>query len=452
MIEGRNYLYDRFTNDIYPKTSKIVNKIKFMEDRLEKLIKNKYISIPFDENIISKKVFSDKPLEIIINITEKCNCECSYCIYGPSYPSTYKNNKNKTINIDIIQKSLSYFSRFLNLNEQKELYIGFYGGEPLLEWKLIEEITRFIQAYFREKLLRFSITTNLTNLTKPIAEFLSKNDFLLTISIDGPKEENDKFRKFKNGSGVFECVYKNIKFLISNYPEYFARNVRFSSVYCEAHDLNKINEFFLTDPFLDKSFFVSKVSEMDTLFYKKFIPKREDCHFLNQFYYFKKLFFKYKKGETIQKIMLSNYILSMFEFYYSLYFKKRNLDIYDIAWYLINDPLNVPLLPASCFPLGRKVYISSEGNYYICEKMAERILLGDVSSGINFKNIYEFIEGYLNDIVKHCLLCNYVQLCPACYANLYLYNQDKFGCENIKYVLEKQFLVDYISCFLNIDF
>lgn len=448
MIEGKNYIYDRFTNSLYPKVPEIINKINYFENRLEKF-KKITVPVPYDEGKILKRIFCSRPFQITINITEKCNCDCKYCIYGENYPYSYKIKKHKTISFDIIKKAAEYFKEILKLKDEKELYIGFYGGEPTLEWRLIEEAVKFFKYFFKNKALRFSMTTNFTRLTKKMIDFLIENNFFLTISIDGPREENDRFRNFKNGKGVFDVVYNNIVYLQSNYPLFFKHNVNFSSVYCEAHDLNRINDFFLKEPFLNKSFLVSKVSEKNSLFYKKFISKDEESHFFNQFLYLKGLFFKYKKGELKEK-KLSKYILSMFNTYYSLFLKKRNINIFSAAWYIENDPIYAPFLPASCFPLGQKIYVSSEGKYYICEKISERIPLGDVYDGIKFKEIHKLIERYLNDIARNCLLCNYIQVCPSCFATLY--DRDKFSCENVKVILEKQFLIDYISGYLNIDF
>ena len=45
----------------------------------------------------------------------------------------------------------------------------------------------------------FHITTNATLLTRKMVEFFIRYHFTLAISFDGPPEENDKYRVFKNG-------------------------------------------------------------------------------------------------------------------------------------------------------------------------------------------------------------------------------------------------------------
>ena len=92
--------------------------------------------------------------------------------------------------------------------------VGFYGGEALMEFYVIKECVRFCDnlnwgATIKDK-IRYSITTNLTLLDNEMLEFCILNNIHLYVSIDGPLEENNKNRVFKNQKGTFECVYNNL--------------------------------------------------------------------------------------------------------------------------------------------------------------------------------------------------------------------------------------------------
>jgi uncharacterized protein len=107
----------------------------------------------------------------------------------------------------------------LNLNKIK---IVLHGGEPFLNFSIVKFIVNQLKAdkSMKDK-LTFSITTNGTILNDEIVSFIKENtNISLSISIDGLKEEHDLYRKFKNGEGSFEKVYKNFKILIKNkiYP------------------------------------------------------------------------------------------------------------------------------------------------------------------------------------------------------------------------------------------
>src|SRR5262249_36937741 len=60
----------------------------------------------------------------------------------------------------------------------------------------------------------FSLTTNATLLKPEIIEFLAENHVGVTISIDGPREVQDKFRVFNNGAGIHEIRAPKIKDLL----------------------------------------------------------------------------------------------------------------------------------------------------------------------------------------------------------------------------------------------
>ncbi|MCS4481008.1 4Fe-4S cluster-binding domain-containing protein [Clostridium botulinum] len=74
--------------------------------------------------------------------------------------------------------------RFLDKHssENKEIYIGFYGGEPLLNFELIKKCIDYGNAKIKDKNVIYSMTTNATLITEDIADFLVENKMVLTIS------------------------------------------------------------------------------------------------------------------------------------------------------------------------------------------------------------------------------------------------------------------------------
>jgi len=63
----------------------------------------------------------------------------------------------------------------------------------------------------------FSLTTNATLLKPEIIEFLAEEQVGVTISIDGPREVQDKFRVFHNGSGSYDVVEPKIRELLARH-------------------------------------------------------------------------------------------------------------------------------------------------------------------------------------------------------------------------------------------
>jgi sulfatase maturation enzyme AslB (radical SAM superfamily) len=96
----------------------------------------------------------------------------------------------------------------------KNYNINFYGGEPLLSFRLIKEIVSFLEDKNQElkKKPDYTITTNGSLLTEEILQFLSKYKFHVELSFDGIAQ--DILRK----KGSFKAISPKIGELL-NHPD-----------------------------------------------------------------------------------------------------------------------------------------------------------------------------------------------------------------------------------------
>ena len=86
--------------------------------------------------------------------------------------------------------------------EKERVIIGFYGGEPLLEFELIKKCVKYARKELKGKQINFALTTNATLLNDEIINYFIEHSFIVTVSIDGPKEMHDDERRFaKNNKG-----------------------------------------------------------------------------------------------------------------------------------------------------------------------------------------------------------------------------------------------------------
>lgn len=141
-----------------------------------------------------------------INLVSGCNLACEYC-----YLSAYSKKIQKLDGVQL-EKILLFISKSRHL--PKVIYfIG--GGEPTLNFDLLKEIPLLCKKYgLRE--ITFSLTTNGTTLDEEMINFFKVNQFDLSISLDGDGKTTDSFRKYKDGHGVFNDVFKNIELLQSS--------------------------------------------------------------------------------------------------------------------------------------------------------------------------------------------------------------------------------------------
>jgi uncharacterized protein len=97
----------------------------------------------------------------------------------------------------------------------RKLTLGFFGGEPLMEWPLLQWAHGEALARAREHgvALVFTLTTNLTLLDEPKAAWLVGNEIALGLSLDGNAAMHDAFRVYPDGSGSHADCLRALRLL-----------------------------------------------------------------------------------------------------------------------------------------------------------------------------------------------------------------------------------------------
>ncbi|MFQ6118335.1 MAG: radical SAM protein [Methanosarcinales archaeon] len=178
-------------------------------DEIKKIFKENRLLCEFDhiaERFIKEKRNKVKPefRQLYLVITEACNFNCQYCrqITHGLKRNTFMNKKEAYEIID----------QFFKLAENKPSGVVFYGGEPLLNKKVLLNSINYIRKKEKElkikKLIDLTIITNGTNIDLQTAKALEKNEVYIIVSLDGRKKEHDKLRIYKNGRGTFTDVLK----------------------------------------------------------------------------------------------------------------------------------------------------------------------------------------------------------------------------------------------------
>ncbi len=164
---------------------------------------------------ISPKLFRGKPIvrmHVMIKATGPvCNLNCSYCYYL---------SKEQLLSTDshwrISDETLENFIRqYIEQQNAKEVVFSWQGGEPTLLGldffkKVIALQKKYAPAHMR---CENDLQTNGTLLNDEWCEFLHENNFLVGLSIDGPRELHDAHRTYKDGRGSFDKVLNTAKLL-----------------------------------------------------------------------------------------------------------------------------------------------------------------------------------------------------------------------------------------------
>ncbi|HEX2939158.1 MAG TPA: radical SAM protein [Ruminiclostridium sp.] len=147
---------------------------------------------------------------MVLELANDCNLNCKYC-YGDG--GSY-GRKREMMSAETALRAVDFLVE--NSGNSRMLNITFFGGEPLLNFKVMKATVEYCKSIEENtnKKFTFTMTTNATILTDEIYEFIKKYNIGLTISIDGPKDVQDNYRCYVNGKGSYDVIIPNIKKLL----------------------------------------------------------------------------------------------------------------------------------------------------------------------------------------------------------------------------------------------
>jgi len=138
-----------------------------------------------------------------------CNLDCSYCYYLDK--SAIYGGREPRMTEEMLE---TVVREYIQANDVEDVSFNWHGGEPLiLGLDFYRKALEFQRRYAGGKKVHNTIQTNGTLITREWARFLAENDFLTGISIDGPRDIHDKFRKDKGGAPTFDKVIRGLHML-----------------------------------------------------------------------------------------------------------------------------------------------------------------------------------------------------------------------------------------------
>ncbi len=188
------------------KKEKFINVLKRVQqnDFAEKQLINKGFLVreAVDEFTQQINDCDNSILFLTIIPTFECNFRCPYC---------FESHTNKCMDFETERRIIEFLHHYLK-NYQR-LFLMWYGGEPLLEIKRIESISKEIESICHLQKIPYvaSITTNGYFLTWDNYIKLKKYGIrYFTITVDGLKKYHDKTRVLINGKSSFDLIIDNL--------------------------------------------------------------------------------------------------------------------------------------------------------------------------------------------------------------------------------------------------
>ena len=218
---GENYYYyNIITNAIFLMDSKsykiLVDDVDYNDPEYckeKKFFEENFILITPEnkkklENIYNKVIENKKSLNatsITLMISQECNLRCKYC-YGDGGEYSHRG----IMDFSTAKKAVDFL---VENTDKEELNICFFGGEPLLNFKLIKEIVAYTKSIEEKSNKKFTycMTTNATLITEEIEEFIKENKISITVSMDGTRETNNANRFYENKKGSYDDTNEKTK-------------------------------------------------------------------------------------------------------------------------------------------------------------------------------------------------------------------------------------------------
>jgi len=351
--------------------------------------------------------------QVTFEVTDRCGLDCRYCGFGAFYDD-YDKRQNTDLPFKTAQILLDYlvdlWNSPLNLSHHRNIYIGFYGGEPLLNFPFIRQMTDYVsQLNTRHNRFTFSMTTNGLLLDRYM-DFLVEKDFNLLISLDGDEAGNG-YRIHKNGKLAFPDIMKNVELLKTKHPRYFKEKVNFNAV---LHNLNSVSRIY---HFFKKTFDkIPGIAPLNT----SGIAENQKKAFWKTYANIEESLYQSEDYSMIEKEMFINLptIRAL-----SLFIHRDNDFVFDDYNRLIYPSHSQSRFPTgTCTPFSKKVFLTVNGKILPCERIGHAFMLGSVTEKdgvkMDFTGIAQKYSDYFSKLENRCSACRNADNCSQCIFNL----------------------------------
>jgi uncharacterized protein len=403
---------------------------------------------------------------VTLEVTEKCNFSCTYChqhlpIAGVVREGT-RDMTWETARVAIddflghccisepeneggesTQAPASTPARLKRLGFDDTAYVGFYGGEPLLNFSLIQKCTEYVQEKAKGK-ARFSLTTNGYLLDGDVAEFLGANDFIVQVSLDGPACIHDRNRRTKADAPTHHVVLEHLQAFIRKYPRQASS---ISAVIAAGTDPRDIERYFRSADWIPFSTNIQLFYAISP--YPGYypcspgvaeFPGRRDMYREFKEHLIKGRIHPDKYGREFQRQRHA----------FQACFAALHRDRWCVAHVRQKSQVYAP--PGPCVPGCSRAFVSVTGEYYPCERVLLRKMyqIGSATTGIDEERAYGLLREFIECTRQECEQCWCLPFCTAgCQASVrdhggFSVGAKRRACEEARDSLHRN-LEDYCS-------
>lgn len=169
-------------------------------------------------------LYPEEPLikAMCLHISHDCNLRCKYCFAGTG---DFGSGNRCHLSLETGKHAVDFL--IAASGKRRNLDIDFFGGEPLMNWQVVKDLTFYCEQKSAEtgKEIRLTITTNCILLDDEKTEFINQHMKNCVLSIDGRPEVTNRMRPGIGGVESYPLIAKRIKRFLekrtsSNSPNY----------------------------------------------------------------------------------------------------------------------------------------------------------------------------------------------------------------------------------------
>ena len=158
---------------------------------------------------------------LCLHVAHTCNFSCEYC-----FASQGKYHGERALmSFETGKRAIDFLVE--HSGTRRNLEVDFFGGEPLMNFGVVKEITAYARSIEPEtgKNFRFTLTTNGMNIDDEVIDFANRECYNVVLSLDGRKEVHDRFRKTVGGQGTYDIIVPKFQRLVEarGEKEYYLR-------------------------------------------------------------------------------------------------------------------------------------------------------------------------------------------------------------------------------------
>ena len=171
-----------------------------------------------DENAGGCTVGAAPGLHIVAKPTgPACNLDCTYCFYLEKQ-ALYAAGEDFRMSDAVLA---AFIRSYISNQPTPVVEFVWQGGEPtLLGLDFFRRVVELQRPFAESKTITNSLQTNGTLLDGEWCRFFKEHGFMVGISLDGPREIHDRYRRDRNGNGTFDAVMHGLRLLQQHGVDY----------------------------------------------------------------------------------------------------------------------------------------------------------------------------------------------------------------------------------------